>query len=170
MYVEHLDVRSILRAKGNPFKRITETVNGLSEGGVFELRTTFRPTPLYRVLKKKGFSHNTVCLEKGDFLTQFYHYDEVVQSLAEVTSGDEGATIQNADMAADGETPIFVVDVADKQTTEIQHLMQAVAGTDVQPLVVLVGEPKDDSVIAQLQSLDFAHALRLVVLRSPTSA
>ena len=76
MYIEHLDVRSILRAKGNPFKRISQTVSDLKDDGIFELRTTFRPTPLYRVLGKKGFTHMTICLGKADYLTQFYRDNE----------------------------------------------------------------------------------------------
>ena len=84
MYVRHLDVRSILLAKGNPFKRITDTVKDMLDDGIFELRTTFRPTPLYRYLKKQGFSHTTICLGKGDYLTQFYRNTDAFQFVIDI--------------------------------------------------------------------------------------
>ncbi|QSO46397.1 DUF2249 domain-containing protein [Alicyclobacillus mengziensis] len=91
MYVKHLDVRSILLAKGNPFTRITETVKDLLNDGIFELRTTFRPTPLYRYLKKKGFSHTTISLGKGDYLTQFYRNTDAFQFVIDIRA--EGSPV-----------------------------------------------------------------------------
>ena len=72
MRVVDLDVRTILKAKGNPFKLISQTVDGLKEDQLLQLHTPFAPTPLYRVLGRRGFTHATIQLKRTHFVTQFY--------------------------------------------------------------------------------------------------
>lgn len=72
MRVVDLDVRKILLAKGNPFKLISQTIDGLKEDELLQLHTPFVPTPLYRVLGRRGFTHATVQLKRTHFVTQFY--------------------------------------------------------------------------------------------------
>jgi hypothetical protein len=72
MQVVDLDVRHILRARGNPLKLILQTVDELGTGRLLQLHTPFKPSPLYRVMARQGYLHTTLCLENGHFVTQFY--------------------------------------------------------------------------------------------------
>lgn len=67
-----LDVRPILLAKEEPFQVIMSAVNNLQEDEILQLHTTFEPTPLLKVLGKKGFQ--SVVQQEGPehFLVQFY--------------------------------------------------------------------------------------------------
>ncbi|MBB6453090.1 uncharacterized protein (DUF2249 family) [Salirhabdus euzebyi] len=58
-YVE-LDVREDLRLKMEPFQKIMTAVNGLKEGQDFILHAPFKPVPLFKVLERKGFEHESV--------------------------------------------------------------------------------------------------------------
>jgi uncharacterized protein (DUF2249 family) len=55
-YVE-LDVREDIKLKIEPFKKIMDAVNSLEDGQDFILHAPFKPIPLFRVLKAKGFDH-----------------------------------------------------------------------------------------------------------------
>lgn len=66
-----LDVRPILRAGGEPFEKIMETVAALAPGQGLRLLATFRPAPLFSVLGSKGFSHEERELEGGDWEVLF---------------------------------------------------------------------------------------------------
>ena len=52
-----LDVRPILRAGGEPFEKIMQTISALQPGQGLRLFATFKPTPLLHVLGSKGFTH-----------------------------------------------------------------------------------------------------------------
>lgn len=67
-----LDVRPILLAKEEPFQVIMSAVNNLQEDEVLQLHATFEPTPLLKVLGKKGF--DSVVQKEGPehFIVQFY--------------------------------------------------------------------------------------------------
>jgi uncharacterized protein (DUF2249 family) len=62
-----LDVRPILRAGGEPFQKIMETVADLAGGEGLRLLATFKPTPLLSVLGSKGFSHEAKQIVGGDW-------------------------------------------------------------------------------------------------------
>lgn len=62
-----LDVRPILRAGGEPFGPIMETVNRLAAGQALRLLATFEPIPLYSVLARKGFDHAAQEIGGGDW-------------------------------------------------------------------------------------------------------
>jgi uncharacterized protein (DUF2249 family) len=66
-----LDVRPILRAGGEPFQKIVETVATLAPGQGLRLFATFKPVPLFSVLGSKGFSHEDRELEDGDWEVLF---------------------------------------------------------------------------------------------------
>lgn len=66
-----LDVRPILRAGGEPFQQIMETVTTLAPGQGLRLFATFKPGPLFSVLGSKGFSHEAKELEGGDWEVLF---------------------------------------------------------------------------------------------------
>jgi uncharacterized protein (DUF2249 family) len=62
-----LDVRPILRAGGEPFQKIMETLTALAPGQGLKLLATFKPVPLFSVLGSKGFSHEARALDGGDW-------------------------------------------------------------------------------------------------------
>lgn len=66
-----LDVRPILRAGGEPFAKIMETVRALAPGQGLRLFATFKPTPLLRVLGSQGFSGEAKELDGGDWQVDF---------------------------------------------------------------------------------------------------
>jgi uncharacterized protein (DUF2249 family) len=66
-----LDVRPILRAGGEPFQQIMETVAALKPGQGLRLFATFKPAPLFAVLGSKGFSYEATELEGGDWQVLF---------------------------------------------------------------------------------------------------
>jgi uncharacterized protein (DUF2249 family) len=63
----HLDVRPILRAGGEPFEKIMETVTALSPDQNLRLLATFKPTPLFHVLASQGFEHEDRELAGGEW-------------------------------------------------------------------------------------------------------
>jgi len=66
-----LDVRPILRAGGEPFEMIMQTVNGLAPGQGLRLFATFKPTPLLHVLGRSGFAYEARVLEGGEWEVLF---------------------------------------------------------------------------------------------------
>lgn len=57
--VIEVDVREDLRAGREPFSKIMAAVSALARDEVLRLRATFEPAPLYAVLGKRGFVHET---------------------------------------------------------------------------------------------------------------
>ena len=57
--VVELDVRDDLRQGREPFSRIQAAVSALEMDQALRLRTTFEPVPLFAVLAKRGFSHES---------------------------------------------------------------------------------------------------------------
>ncbi|RIV21839.1 DUF2249 domain-containing protein [Alicyclobacillaceae bacterium I2511] len=70
--IVELDVREILRRKEEPFQGIMQTVNALDPQDVLELRATFEPAPLLRVLGKQGLRSIVNRNGEDDFTLQFY--------------------------------------------------------------------------------------------------
>ena len=66
-----LDVRPILRAGGEPFEKIMQTVSSLGPGKGLRLLATFEPKPLFHVLGSIGFSHEAKALDGGDWEVLF---------------------------------------------------------------------------------------------------
>lgn len=66
-----LDVRPILRAKGEPFGEIMAAVAALAPGQGLRLLATFKPTPLLHMLGNKGFTHEAKEIEGGDWEVVF---------------------------------------------------------------------------------------------------
>jgi TusA-related sulfurtransferase len=65
--IVHLDVRPILRAGGEPFEKIMETVAGLAPDQGLRLLATFKPAPLFHVLASQGFEHEDKALDDGEW-------------------------------------------------------------------------------------------------------
>lgn len=69
--VVELDVRPYLRKKMEPFQLIMDTVKTLGEDDVFKLHSTFKPTPLFTVLKMKGLVGKAEQIEKDHWISTF---------------------------------------------------------------------------------------------------
>ena len=68
---KELDVRPILRNGGEPFQAIMAAVASLERGQGLRLLAPFRPQPLFGVMQEKGFGHEVIELEGGDFEVRF---------------------------------------------------------------------------------------------------
>ncbi|AOZ91508.1 DUF2249 domain-containing protein [Paenibacillus crassostreae] len=68
-----LDVRPYLRKKMEPFKIIMDTVNELNKDDIFILHATFKPTPLYGLMKTKGYAHKVEKIESDHWISTFIH-------------------------------------------------------------------------------------------------
>lgn len=66
-----LDVREDLKNKLEPFQKIMDAITGLKEDDIFILHATFKPVPLFAVLKAKGFTHEAVEIEKKHWKITF---------------------------------------------------------------------------------------------------
>jgi len=70
-HVVELDVRPHLRNKLEPFQIIMDTVGKLGKDDIFVLHATFKPTPLFGVLKIKGFSGKAEQVGKDHWISTF---------------------------------------------------------------------------------------------------
>lgn len=66
-----LDVRPDQRRNEEPFDAIMAAVGALAPGQSLLLINTFEPTPLYRVMEKRGFTHTTTCIAPEDYRIVF---------------------------------------------------------------------------------------------------
>ncbi|MNQ98786.1 hypothetical protein D3C85_1144950 [compost metagenome] len=66
-----LDVRPYLRKKLEPFKLIMDTVSSLEGDDIFVLHATFKPTPLFGVMKVKGYAHKEEEIEEQYWIVAF---------------------------------------------------------------------------------------------------
>ena len=71
-----LDVRPILRGGGEPFSLIMETAASVPAGHVLRLRATFKPVPLFAVMRVRGWSHWVERGDGDDWTVWFYRSGE----------------------------------------------------------------------------------------------
>jgi uncharacterized protein (DUF2249 family)/TusA-related sulfurtransferase len=88
--VVELDVREDLRSGREPFSRIMAAVSGLADGDVLRLRAIFEPAPLFSVLGKRGFLHESQAHSPDDWSVWFWRSGRpaaaVVDSASEQTA------------------------------------------------------------------------------------
>lgn len=70
--VAEVDVREDLRAGREPFSKIMGAVGALRDGEVLHLRAIFEPAPLFTVLGKRGFAHESVEHAPDDWSVWFW--------------------------------------------------------------------------------------------------
>ena len=70
--VVELDVREDLRSGREPFSRIMSAIAGLRDGDVLHLRAIFEPAPLFTVLGKRGFAHESQAHADDDWSAWFW--------------------------------------------------------------------------------------------------
>lgn len=86
-----LDVRPTLRAGGEPFGQIMETVNGLKPDQGLRLFATFKPTPLLHVLGSQGFTHEAKELGGGEWQVDFIRSGPATHTSPPVNKDQSGA-------------------------------------------------------------------------------
>jgi hypothetical protein len=69
--VIELDVREDLKNKIEPFQKIMNAIKDLTAEDIFVLHAPFKPTPLFGVLKAKGFDHEEEEIEKKHWKITF---------------------------------------------------------------------------------------------------
>ncbi|WP_412968635.1 DUF2249 domain-containing protein [Fredinandcohnia sp. 179-A 10B2 NHS] len=69
--VVELDVREDIKNKLEPFQKIMEAIKTLESGDVFILHAPFKPTPLFTVLKAKGFTNEAEQIDKKHWKVTF---------------------------------------------------------------------------------------------------
>ena len=70
-HFRELDVRPLLRDGGEPFQAIMSAVSALAPGEGLKLFATFRPQPLFPVMAQRGFEHEVLEIDGGDFEVRF---------------------------------------------------------------------------------------------------
>lgn len=70
--VIEVDVRDDLRSGREPFSRIMSAVAALCDGQVLHLRAVFEPVPLFTVLGKRGFAHESRAHATDDWSVWFW--------------------------------------------------------------------------------------------------
>lgn len=100
---EDLDVRPFQQRGEEPFSAIMAATRNVPHGKVFRLRNTFEPTPLYEVLRQRGFEHWSRQLGENDWEILFFNSglanapkpaaDESVETLAPGTWDEPTSTL-----------------------------------------------------------------------------
>jgi len=70
--VVELDVRDDLRSGREPFGQIMRSVSSLGDDGVLHVRAIFEPVPLFSVLGKRGFAHESKAHAADDWSVWFW--------------------------------------------------------------------------------------------------
>ena len=73
--VVEVDVREELRTGREPFSRIMAAVSDLEPHEVLHLRAIFEPVPLFTVLGKRGFAHESRAHAPDDWSVWFWRWD-----------------------------------------------------------------------------------------------
>lgn len=93
MAPQTLDVRPILKAGGEPFPQIMQAIARLGAGQGLRLLATFKPEPLFALMKNKGYTHAEKALDGGDWEVTFTPLDAAAaQPAAASKPGQDDAT------------------------------------------------------------------------------
>lgn len=101
-----LDVREHLRNKRDPFKLIMDHVKTLAKDDTFLLHATFKPTPLLKVMRLKGYVNKAEQLAAGHWLVTFVHKSRK----AELDIAEEEAEPEASAAGADREPVVHKLD------------------------------------------------------------
>lgn len=109
--VVELDVRPQLRNKLEPFQLIMETVKSLDKDDIFVLHATFKPTPLFGVLKLKGLAGKAEQVGQEHWISTFVRKKNK-HWLDETASGEQSSAAEEAE--AETKPPAYGTDNADE--------------------------------------------------------
>lgn len=122
--IVELDVRPLLRKKMEPFQMIMDTVKSLKEDDLFVLHATFKPTPLFGMLKLRGYVHQVEKRAQDHWVVTFvkrkYRHllnadDDMVaetesEAISEVDAGSQVKESANAKAVPNREKQIIELD------------------------------------------------------------
>lgn len=74
--VVELDVRPLLNENKEPFKDIMGAIQTLGPKDTFVLHATFKPIPLFGVMRRKGFQHEAIHEGKSHWIIKFWKESE----------------------------------------------------------------------------------------------
>lgn len=102
--VIEVDVREDLRSGREPFSKIMGAVGALAAGDVLHLRAIFEPVPLFAVLAKRGFAHESKAHAPDDWSVWFWRpaTPDALPEEASTTPEPDG------DVPADDETTTYL--------------------------------------------------------------
>jgi uncharacterized protein (DUF2249 family) len=103
MNVVELDVREDLRSGREPFVRIMNTVGALADDDVLHLRAIFEPVPLFTVLGKRGFAHESRSHAADDWSVWFWRPG----ASGPVVPNESDAPVTDNDVPADDDTTMY---------------------------------------------------------------
>jgi uncharacterized protein (DUF2249 family) len=86
-----VDARPVLRAGGEPFSLIMGALETLEPGQGLRLFATFKPFPLFGVMQQKGFSHEAIELDGGEWEVLFRPLASVNEASPSADAADDGA-------------------------------------------------------------------------------
>jgi len=116
-----LDVRPVLRAGGEPFGQIMETVQGLAPGQGLRLFAPFKPTPLLQVLGSRGFAHEVTKLGESDWQVDF---------TPSASTGARTGADAPADLPRDGVWPAPVREMDNRNLDPPEPMVRILAATE----------------------------------------
>lgn len=94
--ISELDVRPILSAGTDPLQHILEKIKELPLGHVLKIINTFEPTPLIRLLEKRGFESAVINRNDSLIETYFFKKDETAGPMIQMgKTQDDWDTITN---------------------------------------------------------------------------
>lgn len=101
--IVELDVREHLRNRLDPFKLIMDHAKGLSRDDRFLLHATFKPTPLIKIMRLKGFVRKAEKLEDDHWRVTFVHKSR--KDLLGLTDGESDGEPEERDVSGERREP-----------------------------------------------------------------
>lgn len=150
-----LDVRDDLRRGEEPFSRVMTVVAAMRDGDVLHLRAIFEPAPLFAVLAKRGFRHESVSHAADDWSAWFWR--EAMPS--DDASPADGANAATDDVPPNDATTTYL-DVRDLEPPE--PMLRTLAALETMPsghTLVQVNRRVPQFLLPMLAERGFAYAI-----------
>lgn len=152
--VSELDVREDLRSGNEPFSKIMAAVAALGDDAILRLRTTFEPIPLFTVLGKRGFVHESEEHGDDDWSVWFWR---PAGSTSGRRAGADSAIPRTPEVHDKG--PVVEASIDDGSMTDEKTLVLDVRGLNPpEPLM---------RTLAALETLPAGHQLLQINARVP---
>ncbi len=139
--VVELDVRPYLRKKMEPFQIIMDTVKTLESDNIFVLHASFKPTPLFGVLKMKGLVGKAEQVDKDHWISTF------VSKKNKLWLDEAGTNSESTDEAESLEQPASNDPVSDPKIVQLDNRGLEPPQPMVRTLNALERAKKGDTVI-----------------------
>jgi uncharacterized protein (DUF2249 family) len=155
--VREVDVREDLRSGNEPFSKIMAAVAALGDGEILRLRTTFEPVPLFTVLGKRGFVHESEEHAAEDWSVWFW------RPAVDTSTVDASAKVNAADTSTVDASPVAAAapDATSNAGVDIDDTTLVLDVRGLQPPEPLL------RTLAALESLPEGHQLLQINARVP---